>query len=431
MCVNGGRCQLSVPTAGGNEYLSADGMARYHLDAAGNVVTEITDKKGKVEEQIVVTAANLTAFTYLTEATADEASLKAKVPLFVLESGAEIYQPQDASLKFTVGPDTAMNEKFMMKTTDSTTLAFVVGGEEKDELELEGIGEHTVNLKVKYSGDAKIIVGNAKGDVIGFFTFVSEPKKVLDQTTVKTLEEEIASCEHEYRDEVVAPTEQREGYTLHLCTKCGYSYRDTYTAKLPCSHIYAERLVAATCKAEGYTLCTCTKCGDVTRKDHTELGPHTFEDKIVSPTCAAEGYTLHTCRVCGFTVKDTITAKVAHQYEAKIVESTCTSEGYTLHTCKVCQANYKDNYTGVKAHTYTVTVIAPTYTTEGYTNHVCSVCGSSYGIIYLTKRNSLSAGNIAAERLFQCARRAHVLTGESPETARQWEGHSQGQGCPS
>ena len=29
-----------------------------------------------------------------------------------------------------------------------------------------------------------------------------------------------------------------------------------------------------------------------------------------------------------------------------------------------------------------------------------------------------------------CARRAHVLTGESPKSARQWEGHSQSQGCP-
>ena len=32
--------------------------------------------------------------------------------------------------------------------------------------------------------------------------------------------------------------------------------------------------------------------------------------------------------------------------------------------------------------------------------------------------------------LFWCARRAHILTGESPETARQREGHSQSQGCP-
>ena len=30
--------------------------------------------------------------------------------------------------------------------------------------------------------------------------------------------------------------------------------------------------------------------------------------------------------------------------------------------------------------------------------------------------------------IFWCARRAHVLTGESPESARQWEGYSQSQG---
>ena len=30
-----------------------------------------------------------------------------------------------------------------------------------------------------------------------------------------------------------------------------------------------------------------------------------------------------------------------------------------------------------------------------------------------------------------CARWAHVLTGESPQSARQWEGYSQNQGCPS
>ena len=31
---------------------------------------------------------------------------------------------------------------------------------------------------------------------------------------------------------------------------------------------------------------------------------------------------------------------------------------------------------------------------------------------------------------FWCARWAHVLTGESPQSARQWEGYSRSQGCP-
>ncbi len=31
---------------------------------------------------------------------------------------------------------------------------------------------------------------------------------------------------------------------------------------------------------------------------------------------------------------------------------------------------------------------------------------------------------------FMCARWAHVLTGESPQSAWQWEGYSRSQGCP-
>ncbi len=34
--------------------------------------------------------------------------------------------------------------------------------------------------------------------------------------------------EHTYEETVVAPTETEQGYTLHLCSRCGYSYRDQY-----------------------------------------------------------------------------------------------------------------------------------------------------------------------------------------------------------
>lgn len=37
---------------------------------------------------------------------------------------------------------------------------------------------------------------------------------------------------HTYSNTVVKPTLDSEGYTLHTCTKCGYSYKDNYTAKL-------------------------------------------------------------------------------------------------------------------------------------------------------------------------------------------------------
>ena len=39
-------------------------------------------------------------------------------------------------------------------------------------------------------------------------------------------------CAHEFLEEVVSPTYDNEGYTLHTCTKCGYSYKDNYTPAL-------------------------------------------------------------------------------------------------------------------------------------------------------------------------------------------------------
>ena len=38
---------------------------------------------------------------------------------------------------------------------------------------------------------------------------------------------------HTYQDTVVEPTAEAEGYTEHTCWRCGDSYRDSYTDKLP------------------------------------------------------------------------------------------------------------------------------------------------------------------------------------------------------
>ena len=42
----------------------------------------------------------------------------------------------------------------------------------------------------------------------------------------------IAKTAHKYVNTVVKPTETAQGYTLHTCTKCGYSYKDNYTPAL-------------------------------------------------------------------------------------------------------------------------------------------------------------------------------------------------------
>ena len=45
--------------------------------------------------------------------------------------------------------------------------------------------------------------------------------------------ETIPKTEHSYKNTVVAPTTEAQGYTLHKCSVCGSEYKDNYIAKLP------------------------------------------------------------------------------------------------------------------------------------------------------------------------------------------------------
>lgn len=52
---------------------------------------------------------------------------------------------------------------------------------------------------------------------------------------------------HEYSHQVVSPTTEEEGYTLHVCPACGDSYKDSYTAKV----VVVEETAPANCCPEG------------------------------------------------------------------------------------------------------------------------------------------------------------------------------------
>ena len=47
-----------------------------------------------------------------------------------------------------------------------------------------------------------------------------------------TKTEKIKATGHKYTETVVAPTSTEQGYTLHICSVCGHSYKDNYTDKL-------------------------------------------------------------------------------------------------------------------------------------------------------------------------------------------------------
>ena len=209
---------------------------------------------------------------------------------------------------------------------------------------------------------------------------------------------------HNYKDTVVEPTTSKRGYTLHKCTRCGYSYKDSYTDKLPSEtepsgpshkHSYTKSVVDPTCTERGYTKNTCA-CGDVYYSAYKDPLGHDYKDTVVDPTVDKRGYTLHKCTRCGYSYKDRYTDKLPpeteptsppehkHSYTKSVVAPTCTEKGYTKYTC-ACGDSYTSNTKAALGHDYKVTVVEPTIEERGYNLHKCTRCGDSYKDNYVDK----------------------------------------------
>ena len=100
------------------------------------------------------------------------------------------------------------------------------------------------------------------------------------------------SHEHTYETEVVAPTCTEQGYTLHTCTGCGDSYKDTYVSAL--GHSYGEPSWAW---SEDYTNATATfTCTN--DSEHVDTLTATVTDEVTTPvTCTTDGEKDYTATV--------------------------------------------------------------------------------------------------------------------------------------
>lgn len=227
----------------------------------------------------------------------------------------------------------------------------------------------------------------------------------------------------EYDTKTVAPTCENQGYDLHTCTVCGYSYKDNYVKKLGHDWMY-------TYNDNGTHTKTC-------RNDSTETYTEKCEtvNNVVAPTCTTVGYTEHSCELCGAYYKDSYEEKLGHDYvwsslndgthtgvcthnsrhtiregcdyEDIVTKPTCTTNGYTTHKCKACGYSYIDSYVPmlghihvyedlgsgthrvtckndpyeiniIEDHKYTVKTVSPTCEERGYDLHECSLCGNNY-----------------------------------------------------
>ncbi len=253
---------------------------------------------------------------------------------------------------------------------------------------------------------------------------------------------------HNYKATVVKPTCTVKGYTLHKCTRCGDSYKDTYKETVAHSWSAWTTTKKATCTAAGSQTRTCTVCGEVETASIAKLG-HDYKATVVKPTCTAKGYTLHKCTRCGDSYKDTYKdatghswskwattkkatctvagskkrtcticgevetasiAKLGHDYKATVVKPTCTAKGYTLHKCTRCGDSYKDTYTNMAAHKWgdwKVTKKA-TATADGVKERTCTVCGKKETAVVpkTTHTHSFTATKVVAPT---CTEKGYTL----------------------
>lgn len=231
----------------------------------------------------------------------------------------------------------------------------------------------------------------------------------------------VENCE--YESKTVAPTCDNQGYDLHTCKHCGYSYKDNFKKALGHDYVW-------TYNDNGTHTGICKN-----NRNEVVTEPCDEETEVIKETCTTDGYTKHTCKVCKNSYKDSYVTKTGHDYEYTclndgthqgicknnsrhtirekcnikdiVTKPTCTTNGYTTHECSVCGYSYIDSYVPamghnhvytnlgngthrvtckndplevsvIEDHSYTVTVVNPTCEAEGYTLHECKLCGYSY-----------------------------------------------------
>lgn len=212
---------------------------------------------------------------------------------------------------------------------------------------------------------------------------------------------------HSYIVSTVAPTAAEQGYDLHQCSRCGDSYKDSFTDKLlneptDHTHSYTESVVDPTCTEKGYTKYACT-CGASYIDCFVDALGHDFKVTTVAPTTNSKGYDLHRCSRCSYSYKDNYTDTLpsettppttgsqepqptehSHSYTKTVVDPTCTEKGYNLYTC-TCGDSYRNGYTDPLGHDYKVTVVMPTTEERGYNLHTCRRCNHTYKDTYVDK----------------------------------------------
>ena len=161
-------------------------------------------------------------------------------------------------------------------------------------------------------------------------------------------------CDHTYTTtNVIEPTHEKQGRTMHYCLDCEYEYASDFVP--PLGHTLYEEVHAPTCDEQGYVYHYC-RCGyHYTDNFIAPLG-HSFNVETVEPTCNQEGYKIADCNVCSLRYTYDVVPPLGHQMRADVsYVATCKQDGSTTFICEREECGfsyvgdyvfYSDTYTG-------------------------------------------------------------------------------------
>ena len=151
---------------------------------------------------------------------------------------------------------------------------------------------------------------------------------------------------HNFTDVVIQPTCTADGYTKHVCSRCGTYYIDTYVA--PLGHdIVTESVIQPTCTEPGRTAGThCSRCDYV--ESGSEVIPplgHDYQGTVALPSCTTQGYSTYTCSRCGESYVDDYVPALGHDFGGwtQVTAPTCTEPGVLIRTCSRCEETETSN----------------------------------------------------------------------------------------
>lgn len=169
---------------------------------------------------------------------------------------------------------------------------------------------------------------------------------------------------HNYLDTVVAPECEKQGYTLHKCSRCEDSYKDNY--KDPLNHVaVTDKAVAATCTTAGKTEGShCSLCKKILQaQTDVPAKGHTMTTKTgKKATCEADGYKdCYYCDSCKQYFEDEKGETLISDYASWIIgdgkidrlnhepqlvqalQAKCEADGYKAsYYCSMCQHYFED-----------------------------------------------------------------------------------------